>query len=156
LVLAACILEVILSGRSINRAAATAHDWIYIGGLLFSIWIVGALAFRTTFIKERLLFVFASFALVLHAVIAVMLPSQPIVHVLRWIILLMWPVLPLAEWQFFPGERLQCSRIASNRRKESTHGGEKSNRNGCDASVSHRRHNRSVYFSFAHARQQTP
>jgi hypothetical protein len=90
LVLAACVLEVVLSGRSINRAASSTHDWISIGGLLFSIWIVGALAFRTTFIKERLLFASVSIAFVLYAASGVMLPSQPIVHILRWVILLMW------------------------------------------------------------------
>jgi hypothetical protein len=70
-----------LSGRSINRAASSTHNWIYIGGLLFSVWIVSALTFRTTSIKERLLFAFVSVAFVLYAAPAVKQLSQLSVHV---------------------------------------------------------------------------
>ena len=88
--LAVCVLEVVLSGRSISQAAPSTHDWIYIGGLLFSVWIVGALTFRTTFIKERLLLTPVMMALILWVVLALTLPPQPIAHILRWIIVLMW------------------------------------------------------------------
>lgn len=90
LVLAVCILEVILSGRSINRTASSTHNWIYIGGLLFSIWIVSALALKAKLMRERFLFIFMSIAFVFWAAIAIILPSQQIVHIFGWIILLMW------------------------------------------------------------------
>ena len=90
LVLAVCVLETILSGRSIDRAAPSMHDWIYIGGLLFSVWIVTAMALRTKINKEKFLFAVASGAFVLWTAIALIQPSQQIVHTLRWIILLLW------------------------------------------------------------------
>ncbi len=88
--LAFCVSEVVLSGRSISRQAPSIHDWIYIGGLLFSVWIVGALTFRTKFVKERLLLAPVLMAFILWTVLALRLPPQPIVYVLRWIIVLMW------------------------------------------------------------------
>ena len=66
------------------------HDWINIGGLLFSVWIVAALALRTKIGKERFLFAVVSIAFILWTAIALMLPSQQIVQILRWIILLLW------------------------------------------------------------------
>lgn len=87
LALAGCVLEIVLSGRSISRAAPSGHDWIYTGGLLFSVWIVAVLALRTTISKERFLFALVSVAFVLWTAISLMLPSQQVVHIL---ILLLW------------------------------------------------------------------
>jgi hypothetical protein len=89
LVLAACVLEAVQSGRSIDRAASPAHDWVLTAGLFFSTWMVTALAIRTNVSKERFLFASLSVAGVLYTAIAVMLPPQQIVRILRWIILLM-------------------------------------------------------------------
>ena len=88
--LAFCITEIVLSGRSISRVAPPGRNWIDIGGLLFCVWILGALTFRTTFFKERLLLAPILMAFILWAVLALTLPSQPIAHVIRWIIVLMW------------------------------------------------------------------
>jgi hypothetical protein len=90
LVLAACAFETVLSGRSIGRPAPSAHNWINIVGLLFSGWIVTALALRTSISKERFLFGIISAIFILWIAIALMLPSQEIVHILRWMILLLW------------------------------------------------------------------
>jgi hypothetical protein len=90
LVLAACTLEVFLSGRSIVRTASSMHDWVRIFGLLFCVWMFTAIALRAKGIKERFLFGAVSVAFILWTVLAVMLPSQQIVHILKWLIFLMW------------------------------------------------------------------
>ena len=88
--LAACVIEVILSIRSIDKAASTMHDWVHVFGLMFCMWIVTSIAFRTKAIKEKFMFAFLSGAFALWTYLAVMLPSHQVVHILRWIILLMW------------------------------------------------------------------
>ena len=90
LVIAACVLEIVLSGRSINRTVSSTRNWTYIGGLLFSIWIVTAIAIKTKLTQERLLFASISAAFSLWTALAIVLPSQSVVYSFRWIILLMW------------------------------------------------------------------
>jgi len=89
-VLAACVVEAFLAGRTINHETSFMHDWIHIGGLLFCLWIVTMLAVRTESGKERFLFAFVSMAFALWTALVIILPSQQIVHFLRWIIFLMW------------------------------------------------------------------
>ena len=78
--LAVCTYEIFLSIRSLKLVAQPAHDWILIGGLLFTAWIVVVCAFRTKAIKERLFFAFISIAVLLYLTLAISLPSQQIMH----------------------------------------------------------------------------
>lgn len=90
LILAVCLLEAVLSGRSIDHPVPKMRNWVFIGGLLFSLFIVTALAIKTSLKTERFLFVFVSIAIIVWTILAVALPSQEVSLVLRWIILLMW------------------------------------------------------------------
>jgi hypothetical protein len=89
-VLAACFVEVFLSGRSIARTTLSVRDWILVLGLLFCDFIFIALTFRTKVTKQRFLFGAVSLAFVLWTVLAATLPSQETAHILRWFVFLAW------------------------------------------------------------------
>lgn len=100
-----CLFEVCLSIKSLSSAAAHTHEWIYIAGLSFSMWIVTVLAIKTTSRAERCLFTAVLTVFVLHTAIAVVGPSQEIVHILRWLIMFLWIAASASAIPLFLGTR---------------------------------------------------
>jgi len=89
-VLIACVIEVLLSVKSLTALATTAHDWVRLAGLLFAAAIFVSLTIRVRVVRERFVFGFGSIALCLLAALSIATPSTEFMHLVRWMILLAW------------------------------------------------------------------
>jgi hypothetical protein len=81
-ILAACILESVMSGRSLGTPATSIHDAVRIFGLIASGAVLTLSAFRVRRAMERAVLGTISAAVALWAILGVFLPSPSIVGIL--------------------------------------------------------------------------
>jgi uncharacterized membrane protein len=89
-VLIACVIEIVLSVKSLTVSVTTSRDWVRLAGVLFAAMIFVSLTARVRTVQERFVFGSGSVALCLLALLSVAAPSIEVILVARWVILLAW------------------------------------------------------------------
>jgi hypothetical protein len=97
LLLAFFAYEVVASAKILHRPSSL-HNWYYIFGLFWAILCFGLLSFKSIFRRERLMYGSVAFIMALSASLAAIKPSQPIIHVIRWLMLSGWLVAAISAF----------------------------------------------------------